>query len=104
MQLTANIHTREIVLLNDENSPIHSTLLKLNIYWNEEITEYERAVNIYEKCRNKLNAMRKEDKLMKENPDKLTRVCKFLLENRSVENDDGLRYLLHSENRVEDGG
>ena len=34
MQLTANIHTREIVLLNDENSRLHNTLQKLNIDWN----------------------------------------------------------------------
>ena len=104
MQLTANIHTRELILLNDAESPLQPLIGSLDIDWNDDTDDYGRAVEIHSKCQAKLEEMKREDKLDLANLDKISRVTRFLLENRSPSNDDALRYLTHSQNRVHEPG
>lgn len=104
MQLVANLHTRELVLLNDLESPIQAQIGDLNINWDDGSDDYARAVEIHDKCHKKLEEMKAMDKIKLNNLDKLSRVTRFLLENRSPENDEALRHLTHSQNRVTDPG
>ena len=85
MEFVLNPLTREIVLLRDMLSPIWNTISGLNIDLSG--SPLEIAMDIYYKCKDKLKDMRKDDKNTEDS--KLTNVIRFLLNNRSYENDDG---------------
>ena len=93
-QLVTNKLTSQLVIEKETGSPVEKMLDSVGFIDSNDLVQYKLA-NIYGKCMRKINQMKMVEKFNQES--NLTTAVSYLINHRSQDNDETLKYILKAE-------